>query len=325
MPEIRAGEKMKIDGKFAALAGKILISGMLIALLLWRTDLQPIAARLEKMDLARCGAVLLVFLVQLSFLGLRWEKISAAIGAPLGLRPAIRMTAIGWFFNQLLPSSFGGDAMRAWVAHRSGTPLAKAAHGVVLDRVVGLTALILLIGLTVPLLYHAVPSGLPIWPLVAVFTCAATGALLVAAFGRQIESTLMQWRATRFLASFGRDLREVGGDLPRAAALLGLSVGLHGLTIAQMYVIGGAVMPGVTPLQYLALVPPVLLLAALPVSFAGWGVREGTMVVVFGAIGVAPADALSLSLVYGLLLMAAGLPGAVFWLAERRRADPVQR
>lgn len=316
---------MRIDAKLAALAGKILISGMLIALLLWRTDLQPIAARLERMDLARCGAVLLVFLVQLSFLGLRWEKISAAIGAPLGLRPAIRMTAIGWFFNQLLPSSFGGDAMRAWVAHRSGTPLAKAAHGVVLDRVVGLTALILLIGLTVPLLYHAVPSGLPIWPLVVVFTCAATGALLVAAFGRQIESTLMQWRATRFLASFGRDLREVGGDLPRAAALLGLSVGLHGLTIAQMYVIGGAVMPGVTPLQYLALVPPVLLLAALPVSFAGWGVREGTMVVVFGAIGVAPADALSLSLVYGLLLMVAGLPGAVFWLAERRRADPVQR
>jgi uncharacterized membrane protein YbhN (UPF0104 family) len=69
----------------------------------------------------------------------------------------------------------------------------------------------------------------------------------------------------------------------------------------------------------LVLFPGVLLVSMLPISLGGWGVREHAMVVAFGLVGV-PADAaLSASILYGLCLLIASLPGGVLWLAERRQ------
>ena len=68
----------------------------------------------------------------------------------------------------------------------------------------------------------------------------------------------------------------------------------------------------------LVVVPPVIIATLLPVSIAGWGVREGAMVFGFGLLGVAAADALALSILVGIANVAAGLPGAALWLAERK-------
>jgi hypothetical protein len=70
----------------------------------------------------------------------------------------------------------------------------------------------------------------------------------------------------------------------------------------------------------LFLFPFVQLLSMLPISFAGWGLREGAMVVAFRLAGV-PADAaLGASILFGLCLFAASLPGLAAWLNLPRRA-----
>ena len=57
----------------------------------------------------------------------------------------------------------------------------------------------------------------------------------------------------------------------------------------------------------------------IPVSIAGWGVREGAMVVAFGFVGIPAADALVVSLTFGALLVAAGMPGGILWLLSGRQ------
>jgi hypothetical protein len=66
------------------------------------------------------------------------------------------------------------------------------------------------------------------------------------------------------------------------------------------------------------LVPLVVLVSMLPVSVAGWGVREGAMVVALGAVGVDRATALTTSVLFGLALAATGIPGGLLWLYGRR-------
>jgi hypothetical protein len=58
----------------------------------------------------------------------------------------------------------------------------------------------------------------------------------------------------------------------------------------------------------------------VPISVAGWGIREGAMIVAFGFVGVPEADALVVSILFGLTLIAAGAPGGVLWLSEGRSA-----
>ena len=67
----------------------------------------------------------------------------------------------------------------------------------------------------------------------------------------------------------------------------------------------------------LLLIPLVALVTVLPISIAGWGLRESAMVVALGLVGMPAAAAFSLSVLSGLVAMASGLPGGVIWLVTR--------
>jgi hypothetical protein len=74
--------------------------------------------------------------------------------------------------------------------------------------------------------------------------------------------------------------------------------------------------------QGAAILPVVMLLTSLPVSFAGWGLREGAMILALGIYGVAQEKAMALSLVYGLLQIISGFPGFILWVLQKKKLPP---
>ena len=68
----------------------------------------------------------------------------------------------------------------------------------------------------------------------------------------------------------------------------------------------------VTLLDCIVLMQPVALLANLPISVGGWGVRETAVVLLFGLIGVPSSAALVLSLQLGLACAAGGASRAEY-------------
>jgi uncharacterized membrane protein YbhN (UPF0104 family) len=62
----------------------------------------------------------------------------------------------------------------------------------------------------------------------------------------------------------------------------------------------------------------VQLVSMLPISFAGWGLREGGMVLAFRFAGVPAEDALGASILFGICQLGSSLPGAVIWLGLQR-------
>jgi glycosyltransferase 2 family protein len=67
------------------------------------------------------------------------------------------------------------------------------------------------------------------------------------------------------------------------------------------------------------LIPPVILLTAVPISISGWGVREGAMVACLGLAGVPSEKALSISLLLGAISVIIGVAGGVIWLTSAER------
>jgi uncharacterized protein (TIRG00374 family) len=96
------------------------------------------------------------------------------------------------------------------------------------------------------------------------------------------------------------------------------SIGNHLGRVAVVFVLAIALGIWVSPFDAFTLVPAALLLAMVPISLAGWGVREVVFIQAFSLAGVAPSNALALSLVYGLVGLITGLLGGAVWFAERR-------
>ena len=97
--------------------------------------------------------------------------------------------------------------------------------------------------------------------------------------------------------------------------LIGVSIIIHLLVIVQTYLVGHILLPGKINLFICFLaVPPALLVSYLPISIAGWGVREASMVVAFGIFGVSAPIAIIISLFVGLTVLLVSCVGGLLWL-----------
>ncbi len=140
---------------------------------------------------------------------------------------------------------------------------------------------------------------------------------------------LQHWSATRHLAA----VATVAVDIlrtPRAfVPIFALSALIHLLTVLTAWCAARAVGANV-PIHYLLfLVLPVVLISIVPISIAGWGVREGAMVAAFAYAGLPQSDGLIISLLFGAMFLALGAAGGVVWVlssdrAERATVSPVQ-
>lgn len=299
-------------------AVKAAITLSLIGWLLHRIDLAPVFQRFGQIQLALAIAAAVVMFVQLLVTGWRWWLVGRTIGAALDRRAALRLTLIGHFFSQTLPSAIGGDAVRAWLASREGVSLGKAVASVFADRIAALLMLVALVAATLPLFHARVPDpGLRL-ALSGAVAATAIGMVLFFALGPRVASLLQRFRLTRPLALLANDLRAILTRPSRTAAVASLAACVHVGVVVSVWMMARALRLDVEAFDCLVLIPPIVLLTMLPISIAGWGVREGAMVVGFGFVGLSPPDALALSVAFGLIQVAIGLPGGALWLAQRR-------
>ena len=67
--------------------------------------------------------------------------------------------------------------------------------------------------------------------------------------------------------------------------------------------------------------PPVLLIATVPISIAGWGVRESGMIAAFAYAGLAESDGLTLSILFGAVNFVIGIVGGIVWISSGFRTS----
>ena len=298
---------------------KIAVTIGLVVLLLARIELGAVADRLQALSVYWAAAALAVMFVQLGFAAWRWALIAETLRAPLDAGAIIRLSAIGQFFNQTLPSAIGGDAVRAWMAGRYRPPMARAVSAVVVDRVVALMILLLLIAVTLPLFFWRIADGAARLGVLLVAVSGVFGSIVLWRFGDSLARRLSQKRWASFIGGLLQDLRAALFLGRSSVCVVALSFAVHVMVVGVVYLSASGLGLAIGPLDCLILVPPIVLLTMLPISLAGWGVREGAMVVGFGLVGVLAADAFALSVAFGLLNAATGLPGGLLWLIGDRR------
>ncbi len=285
---------------------------MLIAALLNGADLPGLIARFHSVNLWYILlAALVMFLLAIAHAS-RWAAIVRSSGGNMGFPTSLKLVYVGYFFSQALPSSIGGDAMRIWQAHRSGLSLAMALNTVVLDRLIALAALLIMTAVALPWLMDLVVDPAMSWAVVFMLTSGAGGFAALLALSR-LPKFVFRWRVVRAGIKLSEAARKILLNVSLASLTLMLSVGVHVGVALVVFILAGALGVEVSLGHCIILVPMVMLVTLLPISIAGWGVREGAMVVALGLIHVSRSDALAVSVLFGATLLVSSLPGGVLW------------
>jgi len=300
---------------------KVLISAALLYLALRKVNLSELAARIENLaSLCWIGVAIAVSFFQIFVGVLRWREVSAECGAPLTTRQAMRFNLIGAFFNQTLPSSIGGDAVRLWLVARNGAGWRAATYSIFVDRAIGLIALAIIIVASLPWSYSLISDPHGRSALLFVDFAALAGGVGFLALGRLPWSWLKHWWGTHHLHACSVVANRVLFSPVRGPAIAVLSLLVHVLAVVIAWCVVQSIAAPVMFGQIFQLIPPVMLITMLPISIAGWGVREASMGLAFGYAGLVTNEGVNVSLLFGAVAFVVGAFGGLVWIFSAEKA-----
>ncbi len=285
----------------------------------WWVDLDTVGMRLAGM---RPGWVLLavaISVAQVAVLAWRWRFTARRVGVDLSFGSAWREYYLSIFLNQVLPGGVLGDVSRAWrqagAQTRLEEPGGPAVRAVIFER---LSAQVVMTTVAVVSLL-ALPLTVDVGSRLAMLWAGAGVVIIVVAtlawFRRQSSPQLLSGRVLA-------DLRSAHLSGPAFAVQLASAIIVVGTYLAT-YVAAARAVGVETPLPVLLpLVAPVLMTMLIPVTVAGWGLREGAAAALWAAVGLTASDGVVVSVAYGLLVLIGSLPGALFLVNPGPNAKP---
>jgi uncharacterized membrane protein YbhN (UPF0104 family) len=267
---------------------------------------------------------IIVNLVQIFLAAMRWGNITAQCDAPLHLWQSVRYNLIGSFFNQTLPSAIGGDAVRVLLLRRTGVGWRAATYSILVDRAIGLIALAIIVAVSLPWSYQIIGDPHGRLALLTIDLAAVAGGVGFLVFGRLPWRLLQSWWPTRHIHACSVIANRVIFDQRTGYQVLMLSLFIHLLTIATAWCALRAISAPASFEYIFLLVPPVMLITMLPISIAGWGVREATMMLAFAYAGLSRTDGTMVSLLFGASSFLTGAIGGLVWAIGNEKREPTE-
>ncbi|MGD2143195.1 MAG: lysylphosphatidylglycerol synthase transmembrane domain-containing protein [Anaerolineae bacterium] len=300
-----------------------------LGLLAWlanRVGLDVIAGTLSGIRWPWYLLAFLLFLGNVLLRAYRWRLLVGALQTDIRYGRLLYLYFVGFFFNNFIPSGFGGDIVKV-ISLRSGeTRGAEALSSVVMDRLTGLigSALIALVVLAwngLRSLLDGNSADLDLSPFLLLITAVVSlgvpaGFVLI----RWIDPLALLGKCLPFsrriiaIAGLQRFVRTIR-CYPPYALLRALSVSLPftvGLVFIQ-YSIARALAVDVPFTTFALFVPVIAIINALPISFNGLGMREGVYQFLFVPVGVSSAGAIAMSLAFYFLRVSTGLVGGLLY------------
>jgi uncharacterized membrane protein YbhN (UPF0104 family) len=293
-----------------------------LAVVIWRLGTGPFLAGLRAVDGRAVLAAAAVVLVTTLCSAWRWTIVARGLGVPLSLPTAVASYYRALFLNLTLPGGLAGDVHRGVSHGREVHDVGRALRAVVWERAAGqvvqgvLTISVLLV------LPSPVRSSMPF-----VAGAAIAVALGVVLAGRaRVGDGSSRWIRVR--NTVVTDIRT--GVLRRNAfpAVVLLSV-LVVLGHAATFLIAARAVGVTAPISRLVPLALLALLGMVLPNVGGWGPREGVTAWAFAAAGLGADRGAAAAFAYGVMVLAASLPGAIVlvagWLSRGRASRPQAR
>ncbi len=304
---------------------RLIIAVGLTAFLIWQNDpaaiLRAAATARPSWLLIACSLVLL----DRALMAWRWLALLQPVmtsAPPVGA--VMRVFFISSFVGSFLPASVGSDLARAYGLRQHDVPGSAAVASVVMDRALGVVA-ILAVGVAAVLMLDVpAPAGVFVVLLAGGAASLALAAIIfVDAIGDAVAA-LTSWlpgeAVRRIAARLIEAVRAYRHHHAALGAVLAASVAVQALRVLQAWGLGRALGIEAGLGVYFVAIPVVLLIMLLPVTINGLGTGQAAFLWTFGAAGVGRPEALALSILFIALGVIGNIPGGVLYAMGRHRA-----
>jgi uncharacterized protein (TIRG00374 family) len=299
---------------------KIAIKCLVTALLLWvafRTvDIAAVVSLLSSLNPWWALVALLLTGLIILFDATLLSSVIRLFSRRMPFGTAMLYSVVGWFFSNVAPSTVGGDIFRGVQLSRVGMPVGTAVRIILAVRVLSFITLVGVIAAGLP-----IALGLLKEPRdeLLMITLLASGigviaALFVLAHIRLRVPRLERWAFFQKLLTVAGDFRLLLTPSHGIASAWAAALAQHLLRVGVLAALATGLGLDIPVATLFAFATAALLMAMVPISFGGWGIREIAFVYLLGAAGVSAEAALSLSIAFGLLRVLMGVIGGLAWV-----------
>lgn len=293
------------------LAIRIIVSIGLLIFFLSNVDLSETVNIIANTNYLLLLACVILYLIGQSISAYKWTIISRAIGfINTKFSKLIQYYYVGMFFNLFLPSTVGGDAVKAYYLSKNDTDgrKAPAIYTVLAERFSGLTVLVIL-GTTalmtpyaeaVPISVKYVAVGLLLWIAIG----APTFPFIIRKFFSE-----KHWLNRSLL----KDVM-VFWNYKLVLVTLWWSLVFHTIIILIHILISTAMNLDVNPFYYAAMYPIIAIIGFVPIAFNGIGVREGAYIYFLSIVGVSQSAGLAFGLIWFAIVVINSLFGGIVYI-----------
>ncbi len=304
--------------RIAKVAFRVATSVLLIGYLVGQTNLEQLAGVLTNLRWQFFALALATYLASQVLSARRWTGLATAVGFA---KPQSRFLSLyfqGMFFGLCLPSSVGGDVVKAWKLGDTTRQRVLAACTVFADRATGVYALGL-IAVAAICYHHGLLS--PAVTLICVLAWVAAGIAGVH-FGLAVLRTFAP--LLERIPKLGRVVVQLrpyhkGSAIMRRA--VGYSLAIQGFNALTVLWIGWALGLAIPAAAYFVAVPAAALVSALPISVGGMGVRETALAFFLMQDDVGQGMAVTVGLVWLAVILISGLVGGLVYMADSESKD----
>ncbi len=302
---------------------KLAISVSILGWIFYKFDWHDLAQASQSLFTIEFAIAIVLMGLQPIFASLRWHLVLAKLnGAAPAVGRLISYYFVGLFVGQVLPSTLGGDVVRGHYTYTDRVPLKTVILSIFMERLLSFLVLLAMAGAAVILFTTSDNQGeIPIHYLaLALFLTGAAFAPFT------LPDRLVTWCDARprykVIATVIQNGKSLLASVDTWARIIALSVLSQSAVLASAYMIAESLNLSLSALAIVTTMPLVMFTAMLPISFAGWGVREGALILLLAQYGVGDLYAASMGVMIGLATLTVSLAGVVPWLTMSDALSP---
>jgi len=301
---------------------KIAVSATLVILLLRGIGWAPIKAQFGQ-ALWSSAAVSLGLFVVSNFLGAwQWHMLLESKKILIPFRRVLGYYHIGLFFNNFLIGNVGGDAFRVYDIRRISGETNGALSTVFFDRFVGFFTMASLALFATLMAARQMVSASAMeailfifgaWALASAFLFHEPFAKKFSWIFRLLLPASLHVKAKAFYYS----LHEFRGERKLLLHLLCISLLVQTLRILTHYFAARSLGVRERASFFFLFIPVVAMVASMPISLGGLGVREQSAVTLFSPLGIPAAKIVAFEFLAYLVGVVSSLPGGIIFALRR--------
>lgn len=294
----------------------------LIAFIISRVNYDKLVELLPAIKLHFILIGLIWLLLDRVIMAYRWVILLKAKGVKIPLLSIVKVYFLSSFWGTFLPSSFAPDVIRVYAVSKYNASTSDVLSSVVVDRVIGTFSLSLVVLISLVAIFSS--QTIDINPNIFWAALAILFLIVLLTFSDRLPWKRFQgylplqkgnilWG---FLAKFYNSCKEYKSNKMVLVSILSISFIQHVLNVFVIYMIFLSLDLQIDMLYLFIYVPLVVFITMVPVSIGSLGVQEGAFVYFFSKAGTSIQEALTIAIIFRVLMTISSLPGGVIYASE---------